>query len=79
MRLEDFIDHVCREQPATLGPHDLANVHPHPWITRRGSGGQTRIRMAIGSKVWYERKPGEATWHRVEDGSEFDLLNPVST
>ncbi len=78
MRLEDFIDQVSREQPATLELQEVANVYPRPWVTRRGSGKQTRIRMAIGQKVWYERQPGDETWHRVDDGSEFDIINPVA-
>jgi hypothetical protein len=78
MRLEDFIEKICAERPATLDPHELANIHPRPWVTRRGSGSQTRIRMAIGKKVWYERQPGDETWHRVDDGSEFDIINPVA-
>ena len=77
MILQEFIDTVCAERPATIEPQDLANVHPRPWVTRRGSGGQTRIRMAIGNKVWYEREPGDGTWHRVDDGSEFDITNTV--
>lgn len=78
MRLEDFIEKTCDERPLTLGPSDLANVYPKPWVTRRGSGGQTRVRMAIGKKVWYERQPGDEIWHRVDDGSEFDIINPVA-
>jgi len=34
--------------------------------------------MAIGKKVWYERQPGDEIWHRVDDGSEFDIINPVA-
>jgi hypothetical protein len=78
MRLEEFIDQVCREQPETLSLHELASVHPAPWVTRRGSGKQTRTRMAIGQKVWYERQAGDEVWHRVDDGSEFDIINPVA-
>jgi hypothetical protein len=78
MQLEDFIDKICREKPSTLERHEVASVHPQPWVTRRGSGKQTRIRMAIGKQVWYERQPGGETWHRVDDGSEFDIINPLA-
>jgi len=43
-----------------------------------GQRGPNRIRMAIGKKVWYERQPGDEIWHRVDDGSEFDIINPVA-
>jgi hypothetical protein len=74
VRLDQFIETVCEERPLTLTGEELAHVHPHPWVTRHGSGKSARIRMSVGKNVWYERRQGEAVWHRVDDGSEFDLL-----
>jgi hypothetical protein len=75
MNLERFIEQMQQQRPDTIDAADLVDVQPKPWVTRHGCGGRTRTLMSIGGKgLWYERQPGEASWHRVDDASEFDVL-----
>jgi hypothetical protein len=75
MRLEEFIETVKQERPATLTASDMADVRPQPWVNRAGSGKDARIRMTLGG-LRYERHQGEAVWRRVDRTSDFDVLDP---
>jgi hypothetical protein len=75
MKLQAFIDQMRQEHPDVIEASALADVYPKPWITRHGSGDDTRTLMSIGGKgLWYERQQGETHWQRVDDASEFDVL-----
>jgi hypothetical protein len=67
MELQAFLDRV-RQEPETIDVDVLADVHPKPWVTRHGSGADTRALMNIGGKgLWYERQQGDTRWDRVDD------------
>jgi hypothetical protein len=75
VKLEAFIERVREQRPDIIDLHELADVSPHPWVTRHGTGAKTRTLMNIGGKgLWYERQQDDPCWRRVDDASEFDVL-----
>ncbi len=66
MNLRAFVEMVERERPDEITAHELADVHPHPWVSRHGSGKRARIRMKVG-EVKYERRQAETTWKLVDE------------
>lgn len=74
LHLDDFLDEICAERPETIDALRLAEVHPHPWFTRHGSGTKARLVMGLRREVWYHRQQGETVWQRIDDGSEFEAL-----
>lgn len=75
MKLEAFIERMRDERPDIIDAHDLVGCHPHPWVTRHGTGAKTRTLMNIvGPGLWYERQQGDTCWRRLDNSSEFDVL-----
>lgn len=70
MTLPEFVAMVERDLPDELAVGFVSKVRPHPWVERRGSGSQARIRMEVGT-IKYERRQTDEEWARVEDWSPW--------
>ena len=78
MQIDEFLDEICTERPETIDALRLAEVDPHPWFTRHGSGKKARLVMGLRKEVWYQREQGDTVWRRIDDGSEFEALRFAS-
>lgn len=64
--LELFIERIERERPDELPVDVVWGLEPQPAISEYGYGRRAWIRMRVGERLKYERKPGGPVWKRVD-------------